>query len=46
MNVGLASHKTKMNVPNNNINTNLKMPAQYLKTQQYVDEIANWTEIK
>ena len=43
LNVGLASHNSKFNVPNN-INThNLMIPPEHLKTQQYVNEIGQWT---
>lgn len=44
LNVGLASHNPKVNVPNDiNIN-NQMIPPEHLKTQKYVNDIDEWTK--
>ena len=44
-NVGLASHHTKSNVPTNIAMHNQFIPREHLKTQKYVEDIDNWTEL-
>ena len=43
-NVGLATHNIKHNIPNNIATHNQFIPSQHLKTQEYVQQIDNWTE--
>ena len=44
-NVGLASHNTKSNIPTNIAEHNQFIPREHLKTQKYVEDINNWTEL-
>ena len=44
-NVGLASHNTKSNIPTNIAVHNQFIPREHLKTQKYVEDIDNWTEL-
>ena len=46
LNVGLASHNFKSNVPNNIPVSNLKIPGENLQTQKYMNRIEKWTEEK
>ena len=46
LNVGLASHNPKMNVPNNINHDNQFIPAEHLKSQEYVNQISDWTDAK
>ena len=43
-NVGLATHNIKHNIPNNIATHNQFIPSQHLKTQEYLQQIDNWTE--
>ena len=44
-NVGLASHNTKSNIPTKIAEHNQFIPREHLKTQKYVEDINNWTEL-
>ena len=46
LNIGIASHNFKANIPNNILTSNLKIPSDNLKTQDYMDKIERWTEEK
>ena len=46
LNIGIASHNFKANIPNNILESNLKIPCDNLKTQEYMDKIEEWTEKK
>ena len=44
VNVGLASHNTRVTIPTNIPVHNQFIPSCHLKTQKYVEDINNWTE--
>ena len=46
LNIGMASHNLKANIPNNILTSNLKIPNDNLKTQEYMNKIEKWTEEK
>ena len=46
LNLLLASHNFKANIPNNILTSNLKIPSDNLKTQEYMDKIEKWTDQK
>ena len=46
LNIGMATHNLKNNVPNNIPVSNLKIPGKNLKTQDYMDKIEKWTDEK
>ena len=46
LNIGIASHNPRASIPNNIMTSNLKIPADNLKTQEYMDKIEKWTEKK
>ena len=46
LNIGIASHNFKASIPNNILASNLKIPSDNLKTQEYMDRIEEWTEAK
>ena len=46
LNIGIASHNFKSSIPNNILTSNLKIPGENLKTQDYMDKIEKWTEEK
>ena len=44
LNIGLASHHTKQQVPNNIITSNLFLPSSNTKSQLFLDTISEWTK--
>ena len=46
LNIGIASHNFKANIPNNIFTSNFKIPSDNLKTQEYMDKIEKWTDQK
>ena len=46
LNIGMATHNLRNNVPNNIPVSNLKIPGENLKTQDYVNKIEHWTDEK
>ena len=46
LNVGIASHNLKANIPNNILTSNLKIPGDNLKTQEYMNKVEKWTDQK
>ena len=43
LNVGLASHNVKQQVPSNIPDHNMFIPSEHLKSQKYLDQINEWT---
>ena len=44
LSIGLASHNSKAQVPSNIPSHNQFIPAEYLKSQEYLETISQWTE--
>ena len=46
LNIGIASHNIRQNIPSNIPISNLKIPAENLRTQTYMNNIESWTKEK
>ena len=46
LNIGIASHNIRQNIPSNIPISNLKIPAENLRTQTYMNKIERWTNEK
>jgi hypothetical protein len=44
LSIGIASHNSKLQVPSNIPSHNQFIPAQYLKSQQYLETVNQWSE--
>ena len=46
INIGIASHNSKVHVPSNLPNHNQLIPSEHLQTQKYLNDISKWTDEK
>ena len=44
VNAGLATYNTKSHVPSHIADHNQIIPSEHLKSQQYMEDIKNWTD--